>query len=450
MSRMRILLLAPDANPESISVSLVAYRHAEALARLHSVTLVGRSSNDQALRRAQAPFHAIETIEVPWLDSIFNWCVRWIFKNNFHSRVLTAFSYPFSIAFEWCAWRRTRNRIVAGEFDIVLRLSPVISVIPSAFPFFLRKYSVPFIIGPINGGLPWPQGFSQAANQKGWIDNLRDLYRFLPFSKSTYRRAAAIIAGSSNTYAEFIGYLDKLFFIPENAVSRSLCSDNERRSPRNGQLEFIFVGGLVPYKACDLALRAAAPFLRSGQAHFTVAGDGPERERLEQLAKSLGIEETVSFLGMLTHAEAMRQLGSADVMVFPSVREFGGGVVFEALAVGAIPVVADFGGPGDLIYPEVGYKVPLTNEIDMVAKLETALGNLVHDRGLLGRLRQQGMTYARERLTWDAKALDTTAVLLWVLGQGPKPHLLPPKAMAVDVSSLREGSASQTSGVVSG
>ena len=111
--------------------------------------------------------------------------------------------------------------------------------------------------------------------------------------------AAAIIAGSSQTYAEFAGYRDKLFFIPENGVSHSLCSAAARRSRRDGKLELIFLGALVPFKACDLALRAAAPFLRNGLAQFSVVGDGPERNRLEQLTKSLGIEEAVSFCGML-------------------------------------------------------------------------------------------------------------------------------------------------------
>src|SRR5882724_337564 len=272
MSQLRILLLAPDANPESISVPLVCYRHAEALAQLHAVTLVGRSSNEAALRRTQSPFHAIEVISIPWLDRIFAWSLRWIFKNNFHSHALTALFYPFSIAFEWCAWRRMRTRIIAGEFDVVLRLSPVVSVIPSAFPFLLRNCSTPFIIGPINGGLPWPKGFSQADNQKAWIDNLRNLYRFVPFSRSTYRRAAAVIAGSSQTYAEFAGYREKLFFVPENGISPSLCSGALRRREGDGKLELIFLGALVPYKACDLALRAAAPFLRRGLARFTVAG----------------------------------------------------------------------------------------------------------------------------------------------------------------------------------
>lgn len=435
MSRLRILVLAPDANPESISVSLVCYRHAEALAQLHAVTLIGRSSNDEGLRRGQASFHAVETISMPWLDRIYDFSLRWIFRNNYNSRALTAFGYPFSIAFERHAWRRMRTRILAGEFDVVLRLSPVISVIPSPFPFFLRNCSIPFIIGPINGGLPWPQGFSQADNQKGWIDNLRGLYRFMPFARTTYRRAAAIIAGSSQTYAEFVAYREKLFFVPENGLTPSLCSGARPRGEAGGKLELIFLGSLIPLKACDLALRAAAPFLRNDLARFTVVGDGPERNRLEQLVKSLGIEEAVSFCGMLPHTEAMQRLGSADVLMFPSVRDFGGGVVFEALAVGAVPLVADYGGPGDIVHPEVGFKVSLTNESDVVSQMEKVLGELVHDRNLLDRLRQQGMSYARECLTWEAKAQIVTRILHWVMAGGPKPDLPPPKALAADMGS---------------
>jgi glycosyltransferase involved in cell wall biosynthesis len=167
-------------------------------------------------------------------------------------------------------------------------------------------------------------------------------------------------------------------------------------------------------------------------ARFTVVGDGPERNRLEQLARSLGIEKAVSFCGWLSHVEVLRRLRSADVMLFPSVRDNGAGVVFEALACGAVPVVADFGGPGDIVYPEVGYKVRLTNESDVVAQMEKGLAELVDDHNLLRRLRQQGMSYVRESLTWDAKAQATTRVLHWVLRQGPKPHLPPPKMLHLD------------------
>ena len=129
---------------------------------------------------------------------------------------------------------------------------------------------------------------------------------------------------------------------------------------------------------------------------------------------------------------------SADVMVFPTLRDNGAGVVFEALATGAVPVVADFGGPGDIVYPEVGYKVPLTNESEIVSQMEKILTGLAQDRDLLNRLRQQGMSYARERLTWDAKAQSTTQVLNWVVRRGPKPDLPPPKMLHLERASDTE------------
>lgn len=431
MSRLRILLLGPHCNPEEVSIPLVTYSHAAALAQLHDVTLVAGEPVEAPLRRSNAPFRAIEIVRTPLLDRIFSWMFRKILRSNYDSQLRTALSYPFSLAFEWKAWRQFQNRIVAGEFDVVLRLTPLTAVLPSPFAFLMRKQAIPFVIGPINGGLPWPPGFKQAQNQKQWISGFRNAYRFLPFARSTYRRAAAIIAGSSQTFAEFAAHRDKLFFLPENGISSSLCTGTMRSSGASAKLELIFIGGLVPRKACDLALRAAAPILRDDLASFTIVGDGPDRNRLEELTRSLGIVKAVSFCGWISHAEVLRRLRSADVLVFPSIRDFGGGVVFEALAVGVVPVVVDFGGPGDIVHLDVGFKVPLTNESEVVSQIEKILSNLAENRDLLNRLRQQGMSYARKCLTWEAKAESTSQVLNWVVLRGPKPNLLPPKLLHV-------------------
>jgi glycosyltransferase involved in cell wall biosynthesis len=441
VSRLRVLVLGPDCNPEQVSMPYVTFSHAVALAQLHDVTLAVRAPSEVPVRRAKAPFCTIEVIRMPWLDRLYAWSLRRIFKYNFNNQALTASLYPLYLAFEWRAWRQLRHRILAGEFDAVLRIYPMNAVFPSPFAFFLRKGPIPFVIGPLNGGLPYAQGFSQADNQKQWISGLRRLYRFMPFARSTYRNAAAIIAASSQTYAEFAAYRDKLFFVPENGIAQSGCFGDTRSAKPGAKLELIFVGGLIPCKACDLALRAAAPLLRNDSAHFAVVGDGPERGRLEDLAKSLGIEKAVSFCGWVSHEDVLRRLRSADVMVFPSVRDFGAGVVFEALATGAVPVVADFGGPGDIVHPEVGYKVPLTNEGEFVAQTEKILTELAHNRDRIEQLRRQGMAYARERLTWDAKAQDTSKVLDWVVGGGPKPDLLPPKMLAEGLSLSPETAA---------
>ena len=117
---LRILLLAPASNPDGITGPLIEvfpWRSPGPTPHSH----VRHSSRGRgAPCAANSPsFRAIEVISPSWLDRIYSWSFRWIFKNNYRSQVLTAFNYIFCVAFEWRAWRQTRSRIKAGEFDVV-------------------------------------------------------------------------------------------------------------------------------------------------------------------------------------------------------------------------------------------------------------------------------------------------------------------------------------------
>jgi glycosyltransferase involved in cell wall biosynthesis len=432
-NKLRILLLAPGSNPNSVTGALIGYSHGEALSRLHKVTFVIEARDEEAVQKAKSGFYAVESIRLSWLDRLYAWAFRRIFKEDHGNLLWTAFRFPRYIAFEWRAWRQLRTRICGGEFDVVLRILPIVPMMASPFAFFLRKGPIPFVIGPLNGGVPWPKGFSQLDRQRAaagnWAAKLRDLYRFLPFARSTYAKASAIIAGSSHTCTEFARYRDKVFYVPgENGVDSSLIQERPvSRSKSTERLELIYVGRLVPYKACDLALRGAASLLREGRAHLSILGDGPERHRFENLADGLGVRSAATFRGMVSHSETLSRLRKSDVLVFPSLREFGGGVVFEALAMGAVPVVSDFGGPGDIVTDEVGYRIPLTDETQMATEIKSVLKHLSSDRNHLEKLRRQGLTYAREKLTWEAKARMVTEILRWAIGAGTKPTMPPPK-----------------------
>lgn len=432
--RLRILLLAARSNPNLLTGPLIGYSLGEALSRLHEVTLVIEARHEKAVREANAGFHSIEPFEVAWLDQVYTWLFRRIFKEDRGNLLWTAINYPRPVAFECLVWRRLRTRILEGEFDIVLRILPIVPMMASPFAFFLRKGPIPFVIGPLNGGLPWPRGFNQLARQRAeagnWVANLRSLYRFLPFARSTYAEATAIIAGSSNTCREFAHYQDKVFYVPgENGLNSSWIQE---RRPVSGcdskqKLELIILNRLVPLKAVDLALRASASLLREGRARLSILGEGPERQRLEDLVDELGVRHAVTFCGWVDHPEVLSRLRESDVLLFPSLREFGGAVVFEALAAGTVPVVADFGGPGDIVTDDVGYRIPLTDERRMAAEIESVLKHLASDRNHLEKLRRQGPVYAREHLTWEAKARMVSDVLLWSVGAGPKPTMPPPK-----------------------
>ena len=247
------------------------------------------------MRESSGGFHAVEPVPPSWLDRFYAWVFRRIFKNNHGSVVWSALCFPLSIAFEWRAWKQLRTRIFGGEFDVVLRILPIDPKMPSPFSFFLRKGPIPFVDRSAQRRLAMAErlqtiGQAPASRPATGQRSLRSLYRLQPFARSTYANATAIIAGGSTTCREFARYRQKVFYVPgENGVNSS-CDPGTPASgsESTGKLELIYGGRLVPLKAVDIALRGAASLLREGRAHLRIVGDGPERQRLENLADRTG------------------------------------------------------------------------------------------------------------------------------------------------------------------
>src|SRR5436309_6781774 len=96
-AKLRVLLLAPGCNPNGITGPLIGYSHAEALARLHAVTLVLHREDEEAVRPKAERFRAIEVVQNRWITRIERWIVRYLFGNSYRSQVVTALNYFFSI-----------------------------------------------------------------------------------------------------------------------------------------------------------------------------------------------------------------------------------------------------------------------------------------------------------------------------------------------------------------
>ena len=97
------------------------------------------------------------------------------------------------------------------------------------------------------------------------------------------------------------------------------------------------------YKRQDILLEAAKDSLLAGKLELHIIGDGPERLSLETLARELNIERAATFHGWLPHEAVQKKLQMCDFLALPSIREFGGGVVIEAMALGVTPIVANYG-----------------------------------------------------------------------------------------------------------
>lgn len=100
---------------------------------------------------------------------------------------------------------------------------------------------------------------------------------------------------------------------------------------------------LIPWKRVDLQVRLAACLKESGISfHLEIAGDGPERVALEGLAKELGVDSEVAFLGNLSRDETAALMKRSDIFLATSNRKEGWGcTVNEAMASGCVLVASD-------------------------------------------------------------------------------------------------------------
>jgi alpha-maltose-1-phosphate synthase len=438
--KLRVLLIAEAANPEWTSVPLVGWSHARALMDLVDGHLVTQVRNGPSILRTG--LH--EGKQLTTLDSEV--IARPLWQTTDFIRKVTGLGWTFDTAmqvlpyywFETLLWRRFGRAITEGKFDVVHRLTPLSPTIPSLIAGRCARAGVPFVWGPINGGVPWPPGFGHVQRREGeWLHAVRDVYRLLPGYGETRTHSAAIIAGSRATLEQLPPEARRrAVYLPENAIDPERFP-RAREGAVSTPLKVAFVGRLVAYKGADMLLEAAAPLVRAGRMVVDIIGDGPERSTLIALAAELGCANGVRLEGWVEHRALGERLLEADVFAFPSVREFGGGVVLEAMALGLVPVVADYGGPAELVTEETGYRVPMGSRRELIARFRAALEKLVEDGSGLREMGARGRARVQELFTWEAKAHQTREIYRWVLGERERPDFGMP--LGENVPSGREG-----------
>ena len=131
---------------------------------------------------------------------------------------------------------------------------------------------------------------------------------------------------------------------------------------------FLTVAHLVKGKNIDGLLHAFHRVLKVDcKLSLRIAGGGPEKKRLEQLAKQLNIGSNVEFLGEVPRDKIKEAYASAHAFVLPSRHETFGIAFIEALAMGLPLIGTRCGGPEEIIAPEVGMLLT-QNTIDELAQ----------------------------------------------------------------------------------
>jgi glycosyltransferase involved in cell wall biosynthesis len=420
----KALLIAEAANPEWASVPLIGWSLARAISTRVPSHLVTQVRNRDALLRAGLregrDFTAIDNEKVArplWrIAQVLRGApgVGWTTVS-----AVTTISYYY---FEWLVWKQFEARLRAGEFDVVHRITPLSPTTPSILARQCARYSIPFVLGPLNGGVPWPKEFSEARIQeREWLSYVRDAYKLLPGYRSTLANSAALIVGSRWTLAAIPEkYRDKCIYIPENAVDPEEFA-GAAPAPASGPLKACFVGRLVPYKGPDMLVEAVAPLVAAGRLHLDIIGDGPLMPKIAEFVRANNLQSGISLHGWIKHREVPALMSNARLLLFPSIREFGGGVILEAMALGIVPVVVDYAGPGELVTPSCGFKIPLGTRASLIERLRRIVSGICDDPKQLEQMAAACQSRVSSLFTWGAKANQVLEIYHWARRQAAVP-----------------------------
>ena len=428
MRPFRPLLIAEAANPSWVSVPLVGWSHARAIMDVTDAHLVTQVRNRDAIAATGLvegqDFTAIDSEAVAKRMHQFSQLIRGKSGVNWTtSTALQTLAYPY---FEHLVWQQFAHRVRQGEFDVVHRITPLSPTTPSPIAAKCREAGVPFVLGPLNGGVPWPKGFDSARRrEKEWLSYVRDCYKLLPGYQSTRQNSSAILIGSRDTWAQMPrSYLHKCIYQPENAIDPARFQKRRRRIA-SVPIRGIFVGRLVPYKGADMLLEAAMPLLQIGRMTLDIVGDGPQMPKLKEMVAQGGVQNAVTLAGWVKHELVQDRLADADILTFPSIREFGGGVALEAMAAGVVPVVTNYGGLGELVSPNTGFLIQMGSRAEIIGRLRNILVRLCDQPQLIEQKSAAAFKRAHEQFTWAAKAQQTLGVYDWVTGRTSDRPIMP-------------------------
>jgi glycosyltransferase involved in cell wall biosynthesis len=215
---------------------------------------------------------------------------------------------------------------------------------------------------------------------------------------SFLRQFDALISYSQRGAQEYaaLGFPREKIFIAHNSVSPAPISVPDPRPEIVDRYSILFVGRLQARKRIDSLLKACAQL--EAKPRLIIVGDGPEREKLEILAKE--IYPSAEFIGARHGVELKPYFTEADLFVLPGT---GGLAVQEAMSYGLPVIVAQGDGTqDDLVRRENGWQIPPGDFDALLSTIKDALSDIAR----LRRMGEESYRIVKEEINIE-KMVDT-------------------------------------------
>jgi glycosyltransferase involved in cell wall biosynthesis len=383
-------------------------------ARGIDATMVVHARTREELQQAFGDdFNRIYFVDDTWADRFFYRMGKFL-PGDLDSLTLAVFRH-------WLVQRRQRkvisDLIQQGLVDLIHETSPIAPKQISA----LHGLGVPLVIGPLSGGMEFPPAFRyRQGRSRVWAERLsRSLAGISNFLVPGKKHAEALLVANELTREALpAGCHGKVYMMPEVAVDLTLWKDQAKPPRDDGKVRVIYLGRLVNWKAVDLLIEAFAQVTKQiDNAFLEILGDGSDRPQLEQQVRDLGISDKVEFAGYVKATEGAHRMRNADIFVLPSLRECGGVVMLEAMAVGLPVVAADWAGPAVHVTDETGIRVSPRSQTMFVQGMAEAIIKLAKSPELRKQMGEAGKQRVRVGdYDWQQKIDHLIAIFQETIG----------------------------------
>ena len=238
--------------------------------------------------------------------------------------------------------------------------------------------------------------------------------RISVLDKYIFERADCVVCNSTFTQNILLKSCTpkKCVIIPPGVDTTLFCPNGEPRKTNS----LFAMGRLIEWKGFHFLFHALKDLKNEfPDIHLYLAGDGPERQTLLNLAIGLGVDSCITFLGNIPNWKTVDYFRSADVFVLPSIVDAGGNteglgvVLLEAMSCGTPCVASSVGGITDIV--KNGYNGFLTkpgSPQDIKEKIFFLLKNKEH-RQIMGR---NARSFIESNYAYKQKSSDQFSIYL--------------------------------------
>lgn len=335
------------------------------------------------------------------------WAHKFLYRlsRHFPERInVVTTGFLMHLITQFYQWKLARKLVKEKRIQVVHEPAPVSATQPSA----MFALSVPVVIGPMNGGMDFPEAFRHMG---GIIE--RALYAFMRIFTTVYnliipgKFLADILLVANDRTAEALPKLrlGRVIELVENGVFS--FTEKPKETTQSAEIQVLYVGRLVDWKMVEIVMEAVQQCQE--KVKLTIVGGGPMKPALEAMSQALPIKN-IEFTGLVQHAEVNHYYDKADIFVLPSVRECGGAVVLEAMSRGLPTIATDWGGPADYLTAESGFLIkPLSKEY-MIAQFASYIDHLARNPGLRTKMGAAAIERVKNHFTWDAKIQEIVSI----------------------------------------